>query len=93
MATIVSVFLPIGPCGQSAFAFLQLAGALRRLHAIDGRGLGGTADVDAAGIVTAIYALSFVAALFMMGLGFFWLIIAVLTSIDLAANGGFPFNM
>ncbi|KAL8287108.1 hypothetical protein RQP46_004114 [Phenoliferia psychrophenolica] len=90
MATIVSVFLPIGPCGQSAFAFLQLAAALRRVHAIDGKGLGGSAT-DVTG---AIYALSFLAALFMMGMGFFWLVIAIATSLDLARRpGGFPFNM
>jgi hypothetical protein len=61
---------------------------------MDGKGLGGKmTSSEALSIVSAIYALSFVAALLMMGLGFFWLIIAILTSIDLAFQGGFPFNM
>lgn len=49
--------------------------------------------VDNNTIVLAIYALSFVGAFFMMGLGFFWLAIAIMSNIDLATKGHLSFNM
>lgn len=90
----MSSFLPVGPCGQSAFAFLQLAAQLRHLTSVEGAGLGGhfTAQ-EAAMMTTAIYGLSIVSALFMMGLGFFWLSIAISTCVDLATKKRLSFNM
>lgn len=44
-------------------------------------------------ISAAISGGSLIAALFLWGFGFFWLVIAIGTVVDLALNGGFPFNM
>lgn len=113
---IVSVFLPVGPCGQSAFAFLQLvsskataqslelsrssgniqASGIRKLQLETGVGLGGGSlySVAQAEMMTfAIYALSIIAALLMLGLGFFWLVIAFFTIFDMTVHGKIPFNM
>lgn len=86
---LVSVLLPVGPCGQSAFAILQLASVLRKV------GLGGTYfdAVEQKMMVSAISGLSIIVALFLLGLGFFWLILAIATILDLVAKARLPFNM
>lgn len=94
---IVSVFLPIGPCGQSAFALLQLAGALRKLQDETGSGIGGNFTLLQNEIITSgITGVSVVAALGLWGFGMFWLVTAVLTVGGLgfsSKKGGLPFNM
>lgn len=95
-AMTISAFLPIGPCGQSAFVFLQLALVLRKLQAETGIGIGGGGSLSRAEheIVTlAIYGVSIVLALFMWGLGLFWLSIASTLAISRGLRKGFPFNL
>lgn len=95
-AMTISLFLPIGPCGQSAFVFLQLALVLRKLQAETGIGIGGGGNLSRAEheIVTlAIYGVSMVLALFMWGLGLFWLTIAATLAIRRGLRKGFPFNL
>ncbi|KAM0750377.1 hypothetical protein T439DRAFT_326343, partial [Meredithblackwellia eburnea MCA 4105] len=75
----ISVFLPIGPCGQSAYAFLQLSSVLRELqtstgHGITGSGHYGTTENEM--MTAAIYAGSIVVALFLVGFGAFWMVLA-----------------
>jgi tellurite resistance protein TehA-like permease len=93
---IVSVFLPVGPCGQGAFGLLQLSTVLRNLAHREEVGLfGGALSIEEEKTVSlAIYGLSLIVALMLWGLGLFWLIIAVGSVTHMAARkGGFPFNM
>lgn len=45
-AAIVSVFLPLGPCGQGDFAILQMSSVIRNLTKTTGVGLGGGSLYD-----------------------------------------------
>lgn len=93
---IVSVFLPIGPCGQSAFAILQLASVLRKLQAETGVGLGGGGVfslLQQEMMTAAISGLSTIVALVLTGFGWFWLILAVASILQMQMRGTLPFNM
>jgi tellurite resistance protein TehA-like permease len=92
-ATVVSVFLPLGPCGQSAFALLQFARVGRTLQAATGRGVLPIAGEAGEMVAAAVSAGSVVAALMLWGLGAWWLALALLTIGRAALRGGFPFNM
>lgn len=95
-ASIVSVFLPVGPCGQGAFAILQFSTVVRSLAKDTGVGLGGGKLYNAneqVMIANAIYGCSLVFALVIWGLGLFWLSLAVLSIIKMALNSHLPFNM
>jgi tellurite resistance protein TehA-like permease len=91
-SVVVSVFLPIGPCGQSAFALLQLARVGRNLQRATGRGIF-LAGTEGAALTDAVSALSFVLAFLLFGLGAWWLALALITIGRTAMYGGFPFNM
>lgn len=85
-ALIVSAFLPLGPCGQGAFALLKLSQVLWDLTRETGQALGtaasATAD-DARIMAASIYAVSIVAALLLWGLGLVWLTLAISVLFDL----------
>jgi len=92
---IVSMFLPLGPCGQGAYGLMVLSAGLRRLAYEENLGLLATsvgAD-EAKMAATAIYGCSILVALVMWGFGAFWLCTAVSTILDMWRKGGFPFNM
>jgi hypothetical protein len=91
-SVVVSVFLPIGPCGQSAFAFLQLARIGRNLQRVTGHGVF-LAGREGAALTDAVSALSYVMAFLLFGLGAWWLALALITVSRAAVRGGFPFNM
>lgn len=95
-ALIVSVFLPLGPCGQGAFALLKLSETLYELSKRTGQALGSadsfTAE-EARTMALAVYGATIPIALVLWGLGFFWLLIAVLTLSDLALVSDLRFNL
>jgi tellurite resistance protein TehA-like permease len=92
-ATIaVSVFLPLGPCGQSAFTLLQLARVGRMLEANTGHGVL-ISGPEGQMMTTAISALSYMGSMALVGLGSWWLIHALLTIGHTARQEGFAFNM
>jgi tellurite resistance protein TehA-like permease len=88
-AVVVSVFLPLGPCGQSAFALVQLARVGTSLYATTGRGVLPGGEM----VVAAVTALSTLAAFMLWGLGVWWLALALLTIGRQVLQGGFAFNM
>lgn len=96
-AAIVSVFLPLGPCGQGSFALLQFSKVIRQLAMETGIGLGNGAMYGQATqirMADAIYAVSIPIALVIWGIGLFWLVIAVGSIIKIGfSEDRFPFNM
>ncbi|PWN86631.1 putative MFS transporter [Acaromyces ingoldii] len=93
-AVIVSAFLPLGPCGQGAFAILQISSSLKDLVAISGQALiAGQAKDDAAWFAQAIFAATIPMALAIWGLGLVWLVLAASFLIDLALVSKLSFNL
>lgn len=88
---IVSAFLPLGPCGQGAFAILKLSSSLYQLSKAGQGGL--TTQDDAVVIATAIYGVSIPIALAIWGLGLFWLVLAVWSLFDLWLVSALRFNI
>lgn len=87
-----TLFLPVGPCGQSAFCLLQLAAVLRKLHLEGAYTLGAT--IEEGNIMTlAIEALSIVIALFIWGMGVFWLSLASFVCGRAAFRRRLPFSL
>lgn len=66
---VVSCFIPLGPCGQGAFAILQISTALRTLAKATGNGLpsGGYAVDEGLMMANAIYGVSMAVALIIWG--------------------------
>ncbi|BGP25129.1 hypothetical protein Rt10032_c09g4066 [Rhodotorula toruloides] len=98
-AEIFSVLLPLGACGQGAFAILQLA-EVGLEHAqvngtwLDGgRMLGSLPAGTAEFVAGSVSAGTICIALVIWALGAFWLLIALLSIIDTAFEGRIPFNM
>lgn len=90
----MSAMLPIGPCGQGAFALVQLGLDVRRLASSDQVSfLPGLTGVSLDVASEAIFAVSVVVALLIWGLGCFWALLAIATFADLARSGSLPFNM
>ncbi|KAM0745696.1 hypothetical protein T439DRAFT_337730 [Meredithblackwellia eburnea MCA 4105] len=94
-ALAISVFLPIGPCGQAAFAFLQLATGVRTLYETTGRGLvGGVTDTMQQEMMTAaLMVASVVVSLFLVGFGAFWLVLAYIGTGEMWRAGKLSFNL
>jgi len=93
---VVSVFLPVGPCGQGAFVLLQLAEVTRQLTKSTGVWLGGGSIYSAEEAVmmaTAVHGVTICASFVLWGLGFFWFAIAIMTLVDMARKKTIPFNM
>lgn len=93
---IVSTFLPLGPCGQGAFALLQLASVLYKLSVEHQVALGSATAIDAETakiMATAIYAVSVPVALVIWGLGLVWLVLAVSSLLDLWLVSKLTFNL
>lgn len=95
-SVIVSVFLPLGPCGQGAFGLLKISSVLYRLAQRDGQALGAASSAspsDARIMATAIYGVTMPIALVIWGLGLFWLVLAIATLLDLAKVSHLKFNL
>lgn len=96
-AAIVSVFLPLGPCGQGSFALLQFAKVVRQLAIDTGVGLGNGAMFDSETqimMANAIYAGTIPIALVIWGMGFFWFTVAIASVVKIGfSEERFPFNM
>lgn len=91
---IVSAFLPLGPCGQGAFALLQMSKSLKSITKSTGEALGGSESAqDAQQFAKAIYAGTVPIALVIWGLGLVWLVLAIAFMIDLAIVQKLSFNL
>ena len=93
---IVSTFLPLGPCGQGAFALLQFASVVYKLALTDNTALPSPNATDpetARTMATAIYAVSMPVALVIWGLGLVWLVLAVASLVDLWLVSKLSFNL
>lgn len=86
---IISMFLPLGPCGQGGLALLQLAKILQTVAA--------SPSPPKAGVlfstVPAIHGFSIIAALGLWGLGLFWFCAAVSGIIHTIKQTGLRFNV
>lgn len=95
-ALIVSAFLPVGPCGQGAFALLKLSSTLWDLSHRTGQALASSTSATAAEadiMATSIYAVSTLGAFLLWGLGLVWLLLAVMILIDLYLVSELKFNL
>ncbi|KAN0064150.1 Plasma membrane sulfite pump involved in sulfite metabolism [Thecaphora frezii] len=89
---IISVFLPLGPCGQGGEACLHLGQvALRLFPRIATRPDSGVTQLVNVG--EALYGAGLISALLLFGLGVWWLAIGLLTILRETQRGRLPFNM
>lgn len=79
---LVSVFLPLGPLGQGAYAIMQLGKVAQQVFPTTQ-----TLAVQTAGDI--LYVLGWVLALIMWGYGLVWMFFAVAS----VTRTKFPFNM
>lgn len=84
---VFSSFLPVGPCGQTAYAILQLGGMMRQVSV----SLFAAEESRIVGL--AIYGVSIVIALPFWGVGVFWLALASSSVLDVGCREGIPFNL
>lgn len=93
-AMIVSVFLPVGPCGQGAFGLLKLSSVLYDLSKSTGETFGSSFTLEESHqMAIAIYAVTITLALVIWGLGLVWLLLAVAMLIDMAIVQQLTFNI
>ncbi|KAJ9107092.1 hypothetical protein QFC20_003817 [Naganishia adeliensis] len=93
---IVSSFIPLGPCGQGAFAILRLSAVVRTLchrRAAEG-GTSLYTGEEWRMFGSAVYAGTVPVALTIWGFGFVWPIIAISSILNIRTRGEkIPFNM
>ncbi|KAJ9477224.1 putative Sulfite efflux pump SSU1 (putative) [Pseudozyma hubeiensis] len=89
---IISVFLPLGPCGQGGEACLHLGRvALHLFPTISTPASSGVPQLFSVG--QAFYGAGLISAMFLFGLGIWWLCIGVFTIIRELKRGKLGFNM
>ena len=76
---IVSTFLPLGPCGQGAYAVLELSKVLYTQSTNNKMNLVPSDRTLSLQAASAIYAGGIITSLFLLGLGFWWLMLALLS--------------
>ncbi|KAJ1036083.1 hypothetical protein NDA18_000228 [Ustilago nuda] len=86
---IISVFLPLGPCGQGGEACLHLGRVA--LHLFQRSPASGVAQLYSVG--QALYGAGLISAMLLFGLGIWWLAIGLLTIIRELKRGKLQFNM
>ncbi|KAI5452792.1 Plasma membrane sulfite pump involved in sulfite metabolism [Naganishia albida] len=93
---IVSSFIPLGPCGQGAFAILRLSSVVRTL-CLRRAAQGGTGQYSADEwrmFGGAVYAGTVPVAFVIWGFGFVWLLVAIASILNIHTRGEkIPFNM
>lgn len=95
-ALVVTIFLPLGPCGQAAFALLRLSSALLQITETSGSafvGLSMATPMDARIMALGVNGMSIALALMIWGLGLAWVIIAVGLLTDLWIVSKLNFNL
>lgn len=86
-SVIFSSFLPVGPCGQTAYAVLQLGSLMRQVSV----SLFPAEESNSVGLT--IYGVSIVIALPFWGVGVFWLALANSSVLSMLVREGVPFNL
>lgn len=93
---IMSVFIPLGPCGQGSYCILKLADSMNNIVSETGRGFISnsmlTAD-DSRIMALALQSVSIPLALLLWGFGLFWAVFAVIVVIDLWVVSELKFNI
>lgn len=92
---IISVFLPLGPCGQGGEALLHLGRSSLKLYPIIHEKFGnqtGVEDLDKF-FAYGMFASGLVSGLLLWGLGAWWSVIGLMTVIRERRAGRLPFNM
>ncbi|KAM0748108.1 hypothetical protein T439DRAFT_328090 [Meredithblackwellia eburnea MCA 4105] len=92
---VVSLFLPVGACGQGAYGLLQIAAATRSLTERSGAWLAAAGlDADrAVAVADAVWGVSICTSLIIWAFGWFWLLVALYVIIDMSFQRKVPFNM
>ena len=92
---ISSVFITIGPCGQSAYAIVKLSSVVKQL--VQQNGLipfTSVYDPDTAHLAaTCLHTASIPMALFVWGFGVLWFLFAVVSFVDTWAYKRIPLNL
>ncbi|PWN51040.1 hypothetical protein IE53DRAFT_343002 [Violaceomyces palustris] len=89
---IISVFLPLGPCGQGGEACLHLGQVALKLFPKVST-LPGNGVTQLISVGQALYGAGLVSALLLFGLGVWWLLIGVMTLLREVRRGRLKFNM
>ncbi|CAO1621555.1 unnamed protein product [Parajaminaea phylloscopi] len=85
---IISMFLPLGPCGQGGLALLQLSSVIRMVAHSRSNSAG-----TFLAATSAIEGLSIIGALSLWGTGLFWFWAAAIGVAYTAAHSGLKFNI
>lgn len=95
-ALIVTIFLPLGTCGQAAYGLLRFSAVINKLSVESGQSLFGASEATASEariMALALYGVTVPVALIIWGLAFAWLIIAVGLLFDLWLVSKLTFNL
>lgn len=84
-----STFLPIGPCGQTAFSLLQLSSLLRTTSLLAPL----FTPTEEFSLTLGLYGVSVLVSLMFYGMGIFWLGIAIISISTQARIGRTPFSL
>lgn len=90
---IISVFLPLGPCGQGGEALLHLGQVAYQLFPTISTRPGSGVQELSLPVGQALFGAGLVGALLLWGLGIWWFALAILTLIRELRRGRLQFNM
>ncbi|CDS01269.1 hypothetical protein [Sporisorium scitamineum] len=90
---IISVFLPLGPCGQGGEACLHLGKVALKLFPTISTPASSSGVPQLFSVGQALYGAGLISAMLLFGLGIWWLAIGVLTIIRELKRGKLGFNM
>lgn len=93
---LITVFMPVGICGQGSYALLVFSSVLRDLSLKTGQTLVGASEVspdEARQMALAIYAITIPFCLAMWGFGLVWLFISLSLLADMWLVSPLPFNL
>ncbi len=90
---IISVFLPLGPCGQGGYACLHLGRVALQLFPLISTPASSSGVPQLFSVGQALYGAGLISAMMLFGLGMWWLVIGVCTIIRELSHGKLGFNM
>ncbi len=90
---IISVFLPLGPCGQGGYACLHLGRVALQLFPVISVPASSSGVPQLFSVGQALYGAGLISAMMLFGLGMWWLVIGVCTIVRELSHGKLGFNM